>query len=95
LKDTIKEAEDRIIKETLRRDSLWAIQTPQVFHYKSIFPAYNKAIKEGFYSTDDAAIIEKYGGKVKVVMGSYRNIKITTPEDLYIAEAFLKLQNAK
>jgi 2-C-methyl-D-erythritol 4-phosphate cytidylyltransferase len=86
LKDTIKEAEDRIIKKTLRRESLWAIQTPQVFPYKSIFSAYNKAMEEGFYSTDDAAIVEKYGGKVKVVMGSYRNIKITTPEDLVIAE---------
>ncbi len=86
LKDTIKEATDGTIKKTLRRDSLWAIQTPQIFPYKSIFSAYNKARKEEFYSTDDAAIVERYGGKVKVVMGSYRNIKITTPEDLVIAE---------
>lgn len=86
LKDTIKEATNGIIKKTLRRDALWAIQTPQVFPYKSIFSAYNNAMKEGFYSTDDAAIVEKYGGKIKVVTGSYRNIKITTPEDLVIAE---------
>jgi 2-C-methyl-D-erythritol 4-phosphate cytidylyltransferase len=46
-------------------------------------------MKEGFYSTDDAAIVERYGGKIKVVMGSYRNIKITTPEDLAIAEILL------
>jgi 2-C-methyl-D-erythritol 4-phosphate cytidylyltransferase len=90
LKDTIKEATDGIIRKTLRRDSLWAIQTPQIFPYKSIFSAYNKARKEEFYSTDDAAIVEKYGGKVKVVMGSYRNIKITTPEDLDIAEFLLR-----
>jgi 2-C-methyl-D-erythritol 4-phosphate cytidylyltransferase len=89
LKDTIKEAENGIIKKTLRRDSLWAIQTPQVFPYKSILIAYERAIKEGFYSTDDAALIERYGGKVKVIMGSYKNIKITTPEDLVIAEFLL------
>lgn len=89
LKDTIKEAEDGIIKKTLRRDSLWAIQTPQVFPYKNILIAYERAIKEGFYSTDDAALIERYGGKIKVIMGSYKNIKITTPEDLVIAEFLL------
>jgi 2-C-methyl-D-erythritol 4-phosphate cytidylyltransferase len=89
LKDTIKEAENGIIKKTLRRDSLWAIQTPQVFHYRNILEAYEKAMKEEFYSTDDAALMERYGGKIKIVMGSYRNIKITTPEDLAIAEFFL------
>jgi 2-C-methyl-D-erythritol 4-phosphate cytidylyltransferase len=46
-------------------------------------------MKEGFYSTDDTAIVERYGGKIKIVMGSYRNIKITTPEDLVIAEFLL------
>jgi len=89
LKDTIKEAENGIIKKTLRRDSLWAIQTPQVFPYKNILTAYERAMKEGFYSTDDAALIEKYGGKVKVIIGSYKNIKITAPEDLAIAEFLL------
>jgi 2-C-methyl-D-erythritol 4-phosphate cytidylyltransferase len=89
LKDTIKEAENGIIKKTLRRDSLWAIQTPQIFPYKNILTAYDRAMKEGFYSTDDAALIERYGGKIKVVMGSYKNIKITTPEDLAIAEFLL------
>ncbi|MBM4136941.1 MAG: 2-C-methyl-D-erythritol 4-phosphate cytidylyltransferase [Nitrospira sp.] len=88
-KDTIKEAENGIIKKTLKRDSLWAIQTPQVFPYEKIFAAYGKAIKEGFYATDDAALIERYGGKIKVIMGSYRNIKITTPEDIDIAEFLL------
>lgn len=89
LKDTIKEAENGMIKKTLRRDSLWAIQTPQVFSYKNILAAYKRAMKERFYSTDDAALVEKYGGKIKVVMGSYKNIKITTPEDLAIAEFLL------
>ncbi len=86
VKDTIKEAESGIIKSTIRRDSLWAIQTPQVFPYKKISAAYKKSIKEGFYSTDDAALMERYGGKIKVTMGSYSNIKITTPDDLIFAE---------
>jgi len=95
VKDTIKEAEGEIIKKTLKRDSLWAIQTPQVFHYRTIFSAYEKATKEGFYPTDDAALVEKYGGKIRVIMGSYRNIKITTPEDLIAAEYFLSRMNEK
>lgn len=86
LKDTIKEAEDGIITKTLRRGSLWAIQTPQIFPYKIISSAYSKAMKEEFYSTDDSALVERYGGRIKVVMGSYRNIKITTPDDLVYAE---------
>ncbi len=85
-KDTIKEAKNGIVKKTLKRDNLWSVQTPQIFHYKTIFSVYTKAIKERFYSTDDAALVERYGGNVKVLMGSYRNIKITTPEDLYFAE---------
>lgn len=91
LKDTIKEVEGVIVKKTLPRDSLWAIQTPQIFPYEVIVEAYEKAMREGFYSTDDAALIERYGGKVKIIMGSYRNIKITTPEDICIAEALLKM----
>ena len=98
LKDTIKEVQSSefgvqseiIIKKTLNRNVLWAIQTPQVFPYNSLFTAYEKAMKEGFYSTDDAALVERYGGRIKVVMGSYKNIKITTPEDLAIAEFLLK-----
>ena len=89
VKDTIKESEGEIIKKTLRRDLLWAIQTPQVFPYRVIMSAYEKAMKKGFYATDDAALVERYGGKVKIIMGSYRNIKITTPEDLAIAEYLL------
>jgi 2-C-methyl-D-erythritol 4-phosphate cytidylyltransferase len=88
VKDTIKEAEDGIIKKTLKRGSLWAIQTPQIFPYDKMIHAYEKAMKEGFYSTDEAALIEKYGGNIMIVIGSYKNIKITTPEDMQIAEIF-------
>lgn len=90
LKDTVKEAEAGIVKKTLKRESLWAVQTPQVFRHASLIEAYKKAMAGKFYSTDDSAIVERYGGKVKVIMGSYTNIKITTPEDLDIAEMFLK-----
>jgi 2-C-methyl-D-erythritol 4-phosphate cytidylyltransferase len=89
VKDTIKEAEGEIIRKTLKRDSLWAIQTPQVFYFRTIFSAYEKAARERFYSTDDAALVERYGGKIRVIMGSYDNIKITTPDDLMAAEYFL------
>ncbi len=93
VKDTIKEVEsqdDLIVKNTLNRNILWAIQTPQVFFFEKIRDAYGKATADKYYATDDAALIERYGGKIKIIMGSYRNIKITTPEDIDIAEAFLK-----
>lgn len=100
-KDTIKEArgqvsgvrcqgKDIVVKKTLNRNILRAIQTPQVFKYSALMHAYKKAMAEKFYSTDDSAIVERYGGKVKVIMGSYTNIKVTTPEDLAIAEMLLK-----
>jgi 2-C-methyl-D-erythritol 4-phosphate cytidylyltransferase len=93
VKDTIKQAKEGIIKKTLKRDALWAIQTPQVFSYKKVMAAYNQAAKEKFYSTDDSALVEHYGGKIKVVLGSYRNIKVTTPEDLDIAETLLRINS--
>lgn len=94
-KDTIKEAAEGIVTKTLKRSSLWTIQTPQAFPYGSVMRAYERAGKEGFYSTDDAALVERNGGILRVVMGSYKNIKITTPEDLIIAEAFMKCGSAR
>ena len=91
VKDTIKTVRaENIVQETLDRKSLWAVQTPQVFKYPLLTEAYRKAVSERFYSTDDSAIMERYGGKVKVIMGSYANIKITTPEDIDMAEIFLR-----
>jgi 2-C-methyl-D-erythritol 4-phosphate cytidylyltransferase len=99
VKDTIKEVskqwsvnsgeEEIIIKKTLNRNILWAVQTPQVFPLQKIRGAYEQAISDKYHATDDAALVEKYGGRIKIVMGSYRNIKITTLEDIHIAEAFL------
>jgi 2-C-methyl-D-erythritol 4-phosphate cytidylyltransferase len=85
--DTIKMAEGEFVKETLPRQKLWAVQTPQVFRYNIIMEAYRKVTDE---VTDDAALVEQSGHKVKLYMGAYRNIKITTPDDLIIAEALLK-----
>jgi len=79
-----------IVKKTLNRDNLWEVQTPQVFRKDLILEAYKKFGNKEV--TDDAALVEKLGTKVKIVMGSYFNIKITTPEDLIIAEAIAKAQ---
>jgi 2-C-methyl-D-erythritol 4-phosphate cytidylyltransferase len=85
--DTIKTAgDDRIVQETLPRDRLWAVQTPQVFRYDIIKEAYRQTAGE---VTDDAALVERLGYKVKLYMGSYDNIKITTPEDLALAEVLV------
>ncbi len=90
-KDTIKVCSaDGLAVETPDRSTLWQIQTPQTFQRALIVNAYEKAEQEGFFGTDDASVAEFAGHQVKVVMGSYRNIKITTKEDLVIAEAFLK-----
>jgi len=101
VKDTIKEAgpcsqdsgaDETIVRRTLEREVLYAIQTPQVFPYRVIREAHEKARGECFYGTDDASLVERCGGRIKIVAGSYRNIKITTPEDIFIAEALLKIR---
>ncbi len=99
VKDTIKIAgADGFIESTPRRDLVWMIQTPQVFTYELIYKAYNLLLKEetslvkkGITITDDAMVVETLlGEKVKLVEGSYKNIKITTPEDISVAEGFLQ-----
>ena len=89
VKDTIKTVNGDIITGTPPRESLWQAQTPQSFRFGKIFAAYQSAVTDGFSGTDDASILEKSGGEVHVIMGDYRNIKITTPEDLILAEAFI------
>lgn len=89
-KDTIKIIVDDAVQETPPRETLWQAQTPQAFRYGIIRNAHEQAAAEGFLGTDDASLVERLGGQVQVVMGDYRNIKITTPEDLILAEAFIK-----
>jgi 2-C-methyl-D-erythritol 4-phosphate cytidylyltransferase len=89
-KDTIKAAsEDHLVLRTLERKDLWLVQTPQTFRYEIIKEAHEKALADGFHSTDDSALVERLGNQVSIVQGSYNNIKITTSEDLIIAEAIL------
>ena len=84
IKDTVKlGGSDMMVSKTLNRQELWAIQTPQVFRFDIIAEAHEQ-IKEDV--TDDASMVEHLGRKVKLYMGSYNNIKITTPEDLALAE---------
>jgi 2-C-methyl-D-erythritol 4-phosphate cytidylyltransferase len=91
IKDTIKEVNDRgMVRHTLERSRLWAIQTPQAFPVRALKRAYEEASEQHVFGTDDATIVEKTGGSVRVIMGSYENIKITTPEDLLLAEEILK-----
>jgi len=94
LKDTVKEVIDGIVRNTPERNSLWAIQTPQAFHFNTLYAAYEKAAADSFYATDDSALVERYGGKIKVVRGSYTNLKVTTPEDLLVAEVFLEMRRS-
>jgi len=92
VKDTIKVVDrDNIIKSTPDRSTLWAMQTPQTFRYDIIMNAYEKAMSEGYYGTDDTVLVERLGFPVKIIEGAYENIKITTPEDIIIAEAFISL----
>jgi len=91
LKDTVKEVDDKgIVRQTLERSRIWAIQTPQAFPAKVLRKAYDASYKKKEYGTDDATLVERMGGKIRVIMGSYDNIKITTPEDLILAEEILK-----
>ncbi|WP_455538775.1 2-C-methyl-D-erythritol 4-phosphate cytidylyltransferase [Terrisporobacter sp.] len=91
VKDTIKVVdENNNVCDTPNRSTLWSIQTPQVFDYPLIMEAHKKAKEEDYYGTDDSMLVEYLGHKVKVVQGSYNNIKITTPEDLKIGEEILR-----
>jgi len=88
VKDTIKLAADgELIGETLRRDRLWAAQTPQIFSLDMITKAYEKLATE---LTDDAAAVERLGHKVQLYMGDYKNVKVTTAEDLALARIIAK-----
>jgi 2-C-methyl-D-erythritol 4-phosphate cytidylyltransferase len=91
LKDTVKEVgADGIVRVTLDRSRLWAIQTPQAFPAKTLRRVYEESFAHKVCGTDDSTLAERAGIRVRVIMGSYENIKITTPEDLLLAEEILK-----
>lgn len=87
--DTVKEVREGWVRRTLDRSVLWAAQTPQAFRYGLILRAHREARLRGLEATDDAALVEMLGQPVRVVMGSPRNLKLTVPEDLRVAEALL------
>lgn len=91
VKDTIKVSTDgKLVDYTPNRDRLWQVQTPQVFKREILIKAYEQAYTEGYYGTDDCSLVEKTGVKVKLIYNSYDNIKITTREDLSIANILVK-----
>lgn len=98
VKDTIKVGSvNGFVKQTPDRSLLWSIQTPQVFDSNVFRRAHEEARKAGFLGTDDCMLVERLGYKVKLVEGSYENIKITTPEDFIVGESILvaRLADAK
>lgn len=88
VKDTIKQvSENGTVHKTIPRARLWAAQTPQAFTYELLFRAHESAEADGFMGTDDAELVERLGGAtIAIVESTYENLKITTPEDLIIAE---------
>lgn len=88
-KDTMKKVTEGVITETVDRESLWVIQTPQAFRFDLIKEAADVAEKIGFLGTDEAMLVERLGHKVHIVESSYENVKMTTKEDLLFGEAIL------
>ncbi len=95
VKDTVKESgRGNFIARTLNRESLWLAQTPQAFSYSLLMDAHRLARRDQRTATDDAGLVEAMGIPVKIIEGSYRNIKVTTPEDLSMIEFFLQQRDS-
>lgn len=95
-KDTIRRSNGSgFFDQTLDRNALWLVQTPQAFRASLLLKAYEKARKERYYSTDEAALVERVGVNARIVEGSYDNIKITTLEDLELGKLILDRWLAK
>ncbi|MBC7247225.1 MAG: 2-C-methyl-D-erythritol 4-phosphate cytidylyltransferase [Actinobacteria bacterium] len=88
--DTVKEVEGGWVLRTPDRRRLWAVQTPQCFRAAALLDAHERAYREGVWATDDAALLERYRYRVRVVEGELTNIKITYASDLILAEALLE-----
>jgi 2-C-methyl-D-erythritol 4-phosphate cytidylyltransferase len=95
-KDTIKQgvkdqsSGNTLVERTIERSTLWSVQTPQVFRSDMLRSAYDDAMNNGVYCTDDSALVERMGGRVAIVEGYYENIKVTTAEDMAIADAIIR-----
>jgi len=89
-RDTVKVVEKGVVKKTLDRESLYIVQTPQVFVYEKLLQAHEKARRENIYGTDDSFLMERAGYKITVNRGSVLNFKITTKEDILLANCLIK-----
>ena len=89
VKDTIKEGKDGVVVKTVPREALYSVQTPQAFRAEVLIEAHEKAAADGFIGTDESSLVERLGREVRLVPGSYENIKVTTEEDLVVCEAYL------
>lgn len=94
-KDTMKIVQNGLIKETVDRDLLWMIQTPQAFRFDLLAEAEDVAEKVGFLGTDEAMLVERLGHDIHMVESSYENVKMTTQEDLIFGEAILNRRQNK
>lgn len=92
VKDTIKVVDDGLVTDTPPRSSLYITQTPQVFQKKLYYEGVDFAMEHGLDFTDDCQLAEAVGGKICMTAGNYANIKITTPEDIMLAETLLKAE---
>jgi 2-C-methyl-D-erythritol 4-phosphate cytidylyltransferase len=94
--DTIKLADaEGFVEKTVDRNGLWRIQTPQAFQYAVLKDAFQKAVQDSYYGTDEGSLLEYAGKKVKIIEGSEMNIKITRQEDLILGEAILNRRAAE
>lgn len=95
-KETLKSVnQNGIITSTVDRENIRAIQTPQIFPFSVLKKAYEQAFADGFYGTDDASLVERIGGKIKIIPGSPMNIKVTTPEDSHLVEYIIAREKQK
>lgn len=94
-KETVKHssADGGFVSSTLDRSSLWLVQTPQAFAADLLITAYRRAAADRYFATDDSSLVERIGVNVKIVEGSYENMKITTADDFSIAEGILRIQD--
>ena len=89
IRETVKRVRDGVVEATLPREGLWLTQTPQAFRRALLVEAHDKAARAGYRATDDAMLIERLNGRVGMVEGLPQNLKITTPDDLKVARAWL------
>lgn len=94
VKDTIKKAKDNFVEETVERESLWSIQTPQAFRVEVLQKAHKLAEEENYLGTDESSLVERIGYQVYISEGNYENIKLTTQEDIIFAEAIIKRRSS-